>query len=522
MNFNFSASDEEKHSAAHVLATAVKRLFPFAKVGIGPVTKTGFYYDFDLGDHELSQVDLKKIETTANEIIKENLNFQQVMYSRESGQNMLLQIGEIYKAELINSIPDDNISFYKVGNEFIDLCRGPHVSSTGQLGIITVSNTEKVHWKDNPDRAKLTRIYGLLFKNVTEFNKYVEAKKNLKENNFITIGTRSNIISHYSSPNLTLSPRGTILIRKIQQLVYNKLREFRAIPLIISKSLEDVQANFEEISNIFNRQITSYKRLPLTYTSECLTKYEVNQRNVIFSTQNFKTFLQDQEIVSTLIKYVEALIDLSLEVSSSVTVDLLSTNIEDQYVATISNYLQKKIVSHNKVITSLPQDTHLQLDFKLTNSNNSVTKIISLALKKNSADKFMNAVNHKETAITIECNINSFMMMVYLLEEYRTKLPIKLHPITTKCIPINNKYVDYAFDIKNTMNAHGIICEVDTSAKKFTHKIKNAEKQSVPFIFVVGNKEMSNKAISVRKKGQEIGLLNMEDAINHIKQELAI
>src|SRR5260221_5402666 len=159
-----NVSDQQKHSAAHVLALAVSRIYGNVKIGVGPVTKDGFYYDLDVSQ-DIKQIDLKKIEEEINNILQQNLKFQQIILPREEAINMLLQRGQIYKAELVKAIPDQEISFFKIGDEFIDLCRGPHVYSTNQIGLIILTGIENTHWNEDPTRPIMIRISGKVFNN---------------------------------------------------------------------------------------------------------------------------------------------------------------------------------------------------------------------------------------------------------------------------------------------------------------------------------------------------------------------
>lgn len=514
MDFNFTSTDEEKHSAAHILATAVKRLFPKVKIGIGPVTKDGFYYDFQF-EEPIETKDLKRIETTAKKIIEEDLPFGQVILGREEARNMLLHIGQVFKAELINQIPDESVSFYKTGEEFIDLCRGPHVPSTSHVGVIKVSDIEKVHWKDDPERPELTRIHGLVFKNITEYNSYLDAQNQIKKRNFIQVGkSRGVFVPKEGQEKPVLTYRGTVLYKRLKNFSIEKFIQLS--PHII----ENTGGNPEEsLDYNFSGTTRSFRDLPLTLFTEGLQNAKTNKIANI-NDLYFKTYTRENGAINSLILHIEKLLDITEEISQGLTVDVLCTDLQNSLVTSASNYLQKKIVSHNKVITNLPHDCLLEVRVKTLDSVNKKWDIISLKIIRNEDLKYANEKNERTTVTAVETRIITGNIIGFLLEEKGLNVSIKLHPVLSKVIPINKEYFAYANDVKEYLEQRGIYSEIDDTSKSLKAKLKVAETHHVPFILVVGNKEQMNKAVSLRREGTEVGLISLEDLATTIKNEL--
>ena len=220
--------EKQRHSLAHVLAYAVKRLFPDVKIGIGPVTDTGFYYEFDI-DHKFTHEDLANIESEMYEIIDENIPFTNIVIPKEQALQTLLQLGETYKTELLNKIPDSEVSFYKTGDDFIDLCRGPHVKSTGELDHFKLTKISKNYWMNDSSRPLLQRIQGVAFETKKKLNDYLENLKKLSEINSIIIAEKLNYLKLENEKDVS-SPiwlkDGIILQQNLTRFLEEQMIEF--------------------------------------------------------------------------------------------------------------------------------------------------------------------------------------------------------------------------------------------------------------------------------------------------------
>lgn len=186
--------EKQRHSLAHILAYAVKRLYPDTKIGIGPVTDTGFYYEFDC-PHIFSQDDLHLIEEEMRKIISEELSFSSITIPREQALQTLLQLGETYKTDLLSKIPDTEVSFYKTGEDFIDLCRGPHVKNTKELDNFQLTKISKSHWMNDTTRPMMQKIYGVAFDSKKKLDDYLNNLKKLQDINSLKVAERLELIS---------------------------------------------------------------------------------------------------------------------------------------------------------------------------------------------------------------------------------------------------------------------------------------------------------------------------------------
>jgi len=257
-------SDQIKHTAAHILATAVLRVFPGAKVGIGPITNSGFYYDFDIGDNVISEEKKILIMAEINSIIQSDLPVTQKIIKKEEASRLLLQIGQIYKFEMLNSIQDDEISFFCIGNEFIDLCRGPHVRSTKEVGPILIEKIAETHWNEDVRRPKMYRIYGKVFNNTTHLQNYIQIQ-NLKEKyNFkkLILNDKKNFVIDINNGLVCYSEHNSYIIKNIQKII-NKtvLTKENQIELFMQLSYLNIDKLEYDLKNMFKEIIFSHKMI---------------------------------------------------------------------------------------------------------------------------------------------------------------------------------------------------------------------------------------------------------------------
>lgn len=510
MDYNFLASDEEKHSAAHVLAIAIRRHFPGTRIGVGPVTRDGFYYDVELPKHPTNE-DIKEIQSIANHIVEENLPFRQMFVRRESAENTLLQLGEIYKAELIRSIPDEEISFYKTGEEFLDLCRGPHVNSTGVLGYIHVEKIVKTHWKEDPSRPAMLRFFGKLFRNKGDYEQYLESQKVAKLNDFKVVGQKLGIFLH-AGQQIILSPRGTALLKRIERYIDSSFSATNLSEVDVPKS-----HLLEYIYTYFFKQRRSYRNLPTTIKISHTDDVKFNDNFYQFKFLLYKAIFEDSTIDNILMGTIDSVTRAFVTLTDSLVVNIKTPNVEDSTVSSISTYLQRKVISHNKIVSNIAEPGIFELECKVEGQykkSYSFAKI-TYANEVNLGYSARDGSLKNPKSLTIE--INLLHVLAFILEELQLKLPYALHPTTAIVIPINSNYEEYAIDLAQTLKQFGIVCKTDFTSKSLRRKIRIAEKVHYPYILVVGNKEQINNAASVRQNGSEIGLLTVDDIIKRIQ-----
>lgn len=520
MAFRFRASDEQKHSAAHVLALAVQRIFPEMKVGIGPVTKEGFYYDVYL-EEPLTKKDVEGIEEMANQIIEEDLKFKQMILSRESAHNLLLQTGQIFKAELLNNIPDEQISFFKLGEEFIDLCRGPHVDSTKSLGIVRVANIEQVNWQNDPARPKMFRIHGAVFNNEQELKDFISLKKELAERNFVKRTIELGIAKKIGTDSLVLTNEGRYLKDRLEKyFLSNIATEIKEVDAIHLEGHDHLHNQFVLIQNLYQIKNRSHKSLPLNFLIRRRSVSEINQMNLNFEKIYLSSYTKPYDTITTLVNLLESFTKLIERLSDNLTVKIYTSNLEDSNLNTISNFLQKNVISQEKILSNDLEEKNIRIEIEIKDSldQNWVVGIVELNYQTKSP--FYTKENTTENAVRTDVTFNTLQLLAFTLQEKGLELPLYFHPTPVVCIPIRNSHQDYCLEVKRKAQAAGIKVDVDFRSKSLKKKLKECFIKDIPFVFIVGNKEYSNKAISVRKLGQQIGLISLENAFSQIKESI--
>ncbi len=518
MEFNFKASDVTKHSAAHVMAAAVKRLFPQVRIGVGPVTKTGFYYDFEI-DKVITNEDLVLIEKNCQQIIQENIPFSRVTMPKEEAQNMLLQIGQIYKAELLKAIPDAQVSFYKLGEEFIDLCRGPHVKSTNQLGIIKLTSVEKVFWNEDPARPEMYRIAGVIFQNIVEYNEYIAAIKTQSQRNYLHSMFKFGLALPTKDKKLHLTEVGSSFVNAIKKKITESFQDFKPSALL-TNGISTSEAFLLMLDN-FNRINRSYKNLPLVFFADGLGQNKVQNKkteNISFSVPKiiYTLFAPGNNFLTVNGDIIERSIDLSKFLSSDdVNVELRCAELESPFVKTVSSLLERKIVSHNKILAK-SVGSNVEISFKTTDSVGKTWELITIILRNDVEAKFKTESNQfSKTAITeIVCHIDH--VCAYLIEEKGMDLPFELHPEQVTIIPKTSAQNEFAKDAAKKLESVGIRFRIDNRAHSFKYKLFYSAKHKVEFVFVIGNKEEINKAVSVRHNNLEVGLVSIDEIYEFI------
>lgn len=501
-----NVSDAQKHSAAHVLAMAVSRLYDNVKIGVGPVTRDGFYYDFDL-DEEIKIEDLPKIEAEINKIIQSNLKFQQVSLQRDQAINLLLQRGQIYKAELLRLIPDQEVSFFKTGDEFIDLCRGPHISSTNQIGVVTLTKIEPTFWNEDPNRPKMARIYGKVFRTLEDLMEYKKLQEDLKEKNFLNLSAKYHYGIIDKENDLILTERGTVIYSKIDQIFKGAFDVSKFKEIHLTKSF----SNELELDSVFYSLVkfdnASFRDFPYRYIL-----------NTNLSSLSFSKFIKRLEVLS--FRYLDNDLDIAQGLGDQISnmieafkaleidfvADIYSIDFEESFAKQISSILQRNIISHNKVI----KETKDVYAFIKVEDKYEKEWIL--------ADIKVHTV--KQGLTCVQYNIYLTELWKYLLERHEGLMPDYLNPIDVVCIPINKKYYDYAQKVVDLLNEQRFSAFVNNRSQSLNRKIWSAEKLKIPFQIIVGQKEEANTSVSLREGGADSGLLSLESLINKIHESL--
>lgn len=343
MEFNFKASDTQKHTAAHVLAAAVNRKFPNVRIGIGPVTKTGFYYDFELQE-DLTGDDIQEIENNIQDIIKSNLSLTKVTLPYDKGRDMLLQQGQLFKVEIVKSLTDDTLSFYKLGEEFSDLCRGPHLNSTGEIAKIKITDISKEYWNGDISKPLLTRIHGSVFISENEYQDYISFSD--ETNNVASkVAMENNLIYRSKSGPLMITNRGTLFLQQIQRFIDDLFSDYEIFQTEsnISPTSKSGLVSFTKSMPI------SYKNLPFIFNevsprSNLSQNLRINDLNYTLVTSQSDALVD----IGNLFEIVTSKVDKFC--LNSANVEIRCSNLDDLFVSSLSNLLQKRIVSHTKIL----------------------------------------------------------------------------------------------------------------------------------------------------------------------------
>lgn len=518
MNAIYKVSDEYKHSAAHVLAAAVLRVFPEAKVGIGPVTKEGFYYDFDL-PKKLTTSDISKIEGEINQIILENISFQQKIMSREEALNFLLTRGQIYKAELVNSISDSEISFFSLGDLFTDLCRGPHVSSTSMLGPIIITKTEESYWNEDVRRPRLQRIYGMVFNTLEDHEKYKKFKQEEKVREYINIINNKGLgrVLDKKESIYVLGEDLSILYSKIERQIESSIAAITDRPIQIQPIYPNEALMQKDIFSIYGLKERTYKEMPFSFYYKTFLEETTLGKNkasgLNLDSQGFSIFTTPANL------QIEQLITNVLSLLTKLELQVIEAQVEcedlsDTILTQISGVFQKKLISHDKVVVK--NTTGIKIRFNVKDYFGNPWAICEVAIAVSPELNYVSKQKNRELTAVVAFNISVHGLLRYLLEKYYGRFPKELVPYQVVSIPINKKYNENTIQITEYLFSHGLSARTDLRAKSLKAKIKDAENKGIPVMIFIGEKEVASNSVSIRYDSTNIGLVSIEHLIQSI------
>lgn len=568
-----------RHSLAHVLAQAVLKIYPGTRMGIGPAIENGFYYDFDIPGKSVSSDDLAEIEEEMHAIIEENLPFKQILIPRDQAFDTLLQLGQIYKTELLQQVTDEDISFFKTGEDFIDLCRGPHVKHTGELPFFKLTKISGAYWMGDQTRPQLQRIQGVAFKTRAELEDFLLQQEELKEKDHRKIGKDSELFyldEQVGSGLPILLGRGFIVKRQIEDYVYTKQHQlgFRFIesPEIAKSSLfqnsgqlnYSMQHFFPALKNdseeyllgpdTFNFHILqykfkkrSYRELPLK-SSEFATIYKQEKSGELSGLITSRRFTQvasfvfcegtmaEEELKNACRFILQLFTDLGFD-EVRIRLNLPNSEKPASYIINDSNWkkaiaMLKKIVRDLKLPTSVreggAQYYGPELTFVVKDRYEREWDLASITLDLNLPQSFQLSYvssGDKEltpTLIHIRPLISIERLLAVLTEHYGLALPLWLAPTQVRIISIGKRFNRYAEELSAVFAESNIRTELDLDDNSVQSKIRDAQMQKVPYMVIVGEKEVETESISVRpRSGQDIGLLRVEEFITRVLSEIS-
>lgn len=548
-----------RHSLAHVMAAAVKILYPEALFGVGPNIENGFYYDIDL-ERKISLDDLKKIEKKMREIIKKKLPFDQRKITREEALSIFHD--QPYKIELINELEDDEISIYRLG-DFSDLCRGPHVPSTEMINpqSFSLSSVAGAYWRGDEKRPMLQRIYGYAFRTKQELENFLIQLEEAQKRDHRLIGKKLDLF-HFDeklgSGLVLWPPKGAILKKIIQDFILDKCLQNgyhlvdtphiarlhlwqtsghtdfykdSMFPAMHLKEISEEEKDDYQVKPMncpfhiltYQRSLHSYRELPLRY-AELGTVYRYEKSGVLHGLTRVRGFTQDDAHIwctsDQLPDEIEKTLKLALEVLGDFgfkQYDIyLSTQprkyIGDKKIWTKATDALKQALQKQNIEYKIDEAGGVfygpKIDIKIKDSIGRSWQCTTIQVDFNLPEKFnmffVNAKGEKEQPIMIHRallgSIERFIGV--LLEHYGGQLPLWLSPTQVIIIPIADRHIDYAQQISDGLRSRHFRVDLDVETKTMNKKILQAEERNIPFIIVIGDREIEKNEISVREKGK--------------------
>ena len=560
-----------RHTSSHIMAQAIKRLWPEAKLAIGPAIKDGFYYDVDL-DHKITDDDLKKIQKEMKKIIKANYPLEKSILSRDKALELMRQKGEDYKVELINDLPsDEEISFYTQG-EFIDLCAGPHVESTGKIKAIKLMSVAGAYWRGNEKNKMLQRVYGTAFPSQEELQEYIDRIEEAKKRDHRKIGKEMDLFALMEEgPGFPFFlPNGMILRTELENYwrQEHRKRGYDEIktPLILSEELWHTSGHYDHYKeNMYFTSIDdaeyaikpmncpgamlTYKRKLYSYRDFPIRLAELGQvhrhelHGALHGLMRVRTFTQDDahifmtpDIVKDEIKRVVSFIDdvynlfgfkyhieLSTRPEDSMGTDEEWNHAIDSLEAAIKEMGKDYVINEGDGAFYGPK-----LDFHLEDSLGRTWQCGTIQLDFHMPQKFdltyvgSDGEKHRPIIIhrVIFGSIERFIGI--LIEHFAGKFPLWLAPEQVRLLTVTEKFVPYAEKVSKELAKHDIRVKVDARNEKIGYKLRQGRNERVSYLAVIGEREAEADTLSVRSsKEGDLGSLSIDKFIDALCDEIA-
>ncbi|KXG42898.1 threonine--tRNA ligase [Tepidibacillus decaturensis] len=559
-----------RHSSAHLLAQAVNRLYPGTKFGIGPVIEDGFYYDMDIPE-QLSTEDLEKIEREMKKIIKEDLPIRRKVVSREEALEIFKGINDDLKVEIINELPEDaEITIYEQG-EFFDLCRGPHLPSTGKIKAIKLLSIAGAYWRGDSDRQMLQRIYGTSFPKENQLEDYLHFLEEAKKRDHRKLGRELELYMFSDeAPGMPFYLENGMIIRNQLENFSRKLQEeagYREVrtPLVMNQRLWEQSGHWEHYKEnmyftdvddtkfalkpmncpghmlIYKNQLHSYRDLPLRI-AEFGQVHRHELSGALNGMMRVRTFTQDDahifvrpDQIESEIKEVIKLIDKIYSVFGFDYKVELSTRPEDSMGSDElweqAETALKNVLDHLGMEYTINEGDGAfygpKIDFHILDALKRSWQLATIQLDFQMPEKFdlhyIGEDNQRHRPVVIHRaimgSIDRFIGII--TEHYAGAFPTWLAPVQAKLLPIAEPHHDYAKEVLKRMQEAGIRVQLDDRNEKIGYKIREAQLQKVPYMLVIGDKEMENGTLSVRKRGEgDLGAQAIDQVIAQLVEQI--
>ncbi len=567
------------HSSAHIMAEAIEALFPGTKFGIGPDIENGFYYDIDTGDRMITEADFKAIEDKMLEFAKQNQPLVRKEISKQGALDLFTKKGDEYKLELINELADGEITLYESGS-FTDLCRGPHIPSTGFIKAVKITSVAGAYWRGDINRKQLTRVYGITFPKQKELQDYLVLLEEAKKRDHRKLGKELEIFAFSANVGMGLPlwlPKGTALRERLEAFLKKTQKNAGYVqvmtPHIGNVNLYKTSGHFQKYGKDSFRPITtpiegeefmlkpmncphhceiykvkprSYKDLPLRM-AEFGTVYRYEQSGELHGLTRVRGFTQDdahifctpdqvkQEFVGVINIVMKIFKALDFK-EFTAQVSLRDPNDKEKYIGTDENWEKAEraileVVEENNIkgVIELGEAAFYgpKLDFMVRDAIGRKWQLGTIQVDYNLPERFeleyIGSDNQKHRPVMIHRAPFGSMerFVAVLIEHCAGKFPLWLAPEQVTIIPISDKYENYAKKVFQLLNNYDIRSQIDNRSEKAGKKIRDAEIDRIPYMLIVGEKEEAENTISVRKQGQgDMGTFTIDDFAALINDEI--
>ncbi|HHT52642.1 MAG TPA: threonine--tRNA ligase [Bacteroidales bacterium] len=568
------------HSSSHIMAAAIEALYPGVKFGIGPDIENGFYYDIDFMDYTISSDDFPKIEAKMMEIIKEKPEFIRKEVSKAEALKYFEQKGDEYKLELINDLDDGTITFYQT-DHFVDLCRGPHLFNTAPIKAVKLLNTAGAYWRGDEKRKQLTRIYGISFPKKKDLDDYLTMLEEAKKRDHRRLGKEMELFTFSQNVGLGLPlwlPKGAQLRELLEQFL-KRIQKKYGYEQVITPHIGDINLyktsghfqkygadSFHPITTpqegesfllkpmncphhceIYANKPHSYRELPIRY-AEFGTVYRYEQSGELHGLTRVRGFTQDDahifctpdQLKEEFIKVIDIILYIFKVLKFedyTAQISLRDPNNTEKYIGSDENWdkAERAIVEAAaerglKTVTETGEAAFYgpKLDFMVKDALGRKWQLGTVQVDYNLPERFeleyVDADQQKKRPIMIHRAPFGSMerFVAVLLEHTAGKFPVWLTPEQVIVLPISEKYLDYAYQVKNLLSEQDIRAIVDERNEKTGRKIRDAEVQKIPFMLIVGEKEEAEQSVSVREHGKgDQGTVSLPQFVELIKERIA-
>ncbi|MDR0791686.1 MAG: threonine--tRNA ligase [Chitinophagaceae bacterium] len=548
------------HSSAHLMAEALEAVFPGTKFGIGPAIDTGFYYDIDLGDKTITDEDLAEVEKKMKDLAAQKEHFKRRNVAKADAINYFKEKGDQYKLELIDGLEDGKITFYTQGN-FTDLCRGPHIPDTSFIKAIKLTNIAGAYWRGNEKNKMLTRIYGVTFPSQKELDEHLRLIEEAKKRDHRKLGKELELFTFSEKVGSGLPlwlPKGAMLRERLQRFLQKAQLESGYLPVITphigAKQLYVTSGHWEKYGKdsfhpittpqegeefllkpmncphhceIYKSSPHSYKDLPLRF-AEFGTVYRYEQSGELHGLTRVRGFTQDdahlfcrpdqvKEEFKKVIDLVMYILNALHFTDFTAQVSLRDKEDRSKYIGDEKNWeiaenaIREAAAEKNMKTTEVYGEAAFygpKLDFMVKDALGRNWQLGTIQVDYNLPERFdleyVDSDNTRKRPVMIHRAPFGSMerFVAVLLEHCAGNLPVWLAPEQVKILPISDKFNEYAHEVKKQLKAKDIRAGIDDRSEKINRKIRDTELAKVPYMLVVGEKEMNEKTVSIRRHGK--------------------